>query len=221
MGLGGHAGTAGATGLTGILLTWFGAALNGPDVLDASQIQLPVAVIDRRDLALVTEWTSESLDATGEAPFPNECNYFNFTSARDDTFCDSFTIGRVQQSTIKLALERALRCAVASETDCLLSFEFGFGLPGVFLEDHSNPAGVKAVLAPRLLPLESEQTHVRVSVPDDSYNTKTVIFNETVSVEFMNEQKRVVTDTFSGSSAFCIQLLRVSYTNACWEKLDG
>jgi hypothetical protein len=221
MGFAGTAGTAGATGLTGVLLTWFGASFNSPDVLDASQINLPVAVVDRRDLALVKEWTSETLDVSGEAPFPHECAYFNFTSANDDTFCDSFTIGRVQPSTINVALERALRCAAASETDCVLSFEIGFGLPAVFLEDHSSDAGVKALLAPRLLPLPSEQVYVRVAVPDDRYNTKTVIFNETINVEFMDERKRVLTGELSGSQAFCVQLLRVSYDNACWAKLDG
>lgn len=204
-----------------MLLTWFGASVNSPDVLDATRMELPVAAIDRRDLVLLKEWTSETLDSTGETPFPNECNFFNFTNANDDAFCDSFTIGRVQPSTIQIALDRALRCAVAARTDCVLSFEIGFGLPALFVEDHASETGMRAVLAPRLLPLASERTHVRVNVPDDSYTTKTLIFNETVLVEFMNDRKRVLTEEFSSSRAYCVQLLRAGYSDACWDKLDG
>jgi hypothetical protein len=217
----GVAGTAGATGFTGVLLTWFGASFTSTDVLDVTKITLPVAVIDRNELALMKEWVSESLDTSDGKPLPGECFYFNFTTANDATFCDSFTIGRIQPSTINHAVERALRCAAASQTDCVLSFEIGFGLPAAFVEDHSNPAGIKAILAPRLLPHPSEQTHVRVAVPTDSYDTRTVLFNTSISVEFMDEWKRLVTREFTGNDAFCVQLLRVAYNNECWQKLDG
>ena len=42
-----------------------------------------------------------------------------------------------------------------------------------------------------------------------------------VEVEFMDAAKRLQTETLEGDEAFCVQLLRASYEQLCWDKLDG
>ena len=125
------------------------------------------------------------------------------------------------------AMRRAHRCAGQWGAACVLSPEVGFSVPAAFLYDHQQ-ARMRMIVAPKLVALDSEeqarasQVYVRVSPPDGDgiLGTRTVTFNDTVVVEFLNDEKQLVREKLTGDNAFCVQLLRRSFDASCWHALD-
>ena len=82
---------------------------------------------------------------------------------------------------------------------------------------------MRMLIAPKLLPSESAQVHVRVSPPDSDgiTQTRTLVLNETVRVEYLDgETKSLGSEHLSANEAFCVQLLRQAFEPACWAALD-
>jgi hypothetical protein len=95
-------------------------------------------------------------------------------------------------------------------------------MPAAFLYDYST-SSMRMLIAPKLLPLEAEQTHVRVSPPDSDgiTQTRTLILNQTVAVEYLDGQtKQLHQRRLEADEAFCVQLLRLAFESACWQALD-
>lgn len=116
-----------------------------------------------------------------------------------------------------------MACAAAFGAECVLSPEIGLAIPAAFL--HTNDARMTMLLGPRLLPLEGEpeKKHVRVAPPngDGLTDTKTFVFNSTIRVEYLDGASRSMqTKELKGPEAYCVQLLRLAFEPACWEKLD-
>ena len=150
-----------------------------------------------------------------------ECAFWNMSVVYESSLCSHFAIGR-SASTPARANQRALACAAAFGVECVLSPEIGLALPAAFLYSH-DAATMTMVLAPKLLPHASEQVHVRVAPPggDGLTDTKTLHFNRTVRVEYLEGASRQLRkETLSDDSAFCVQLLRLSFEPECWQKLD-
>ena len=170
------------------------------------------------DDALLKPWTSEAYDAPADAA--PECEFWDMNIQYDANLCNHFTIGR-SSSMPQRALQRALQCAAAFETECILSAEVGLAVPAAFVFGERGQA--QTVLGPRLLPVESDQQHVRLVPPngDGVTDTTTVVFNNTVHVEFLDgETKLLHSRVFSGQEAYCVQLLRLAFDPLCWEQLD-
>jgi len=172
---------------------------------------------------VLTEWISEDFSSNSDTPLDGECNFFNFTTMVTSAFCAPFTISRMGSAILRTASERALRCVAKHDVECVLSTEIGLAVPALFLADHESAAGVRTLLAPRMLAHEpSGAEYVRVCNPSGGITDSiTVQFNASVRVEFLDSQKQVKTEILTGKDAFCVQLLRVAFEDACWAELDG
>ena len=178
----------------------------------------PPVVYVNKDNALFDPWPSEAL--TGSS-LPPECTFYNQSVVFSSELCSLFVVNRVA-ALYNAASTRAMRCAAAFGVECVLSPEIGLAMPAAFLYDHAT-ASMKMLVAPKLLPHESAQTHVRVSPPDGDgiTSTRTVVFNETVMVEYLDGQtKSLRTGPLALEEAFCVQLLRHAFEPACWTALD-
>jgi hypothetical protein len=172
------------------------------------------------DDSLLAHWPSE--DYSSDAP--PECNYFNFSVVYTSELCSHFVVAR-SSSTPYQAFDRATKCAAFHKSECVLSPEIGLATPAAFLVP---PTGnIKMVLAPRILPTPTStvvtEKHVRVHQPSTALLgvTRTVRFNSTILVEYIDGQTRVVRkDTLYGSDAYCVQLLRIAFVQDCWKALD-
>jgi hypothetical protein len=214
-----NARTFGLSGISGLVLTWLGINLNEKQIQPLSEVDLPVNAVLNNEI--LTPWTSEDVFVQGDGtPYPDECKFYNLTLKQDATYCESFTIARTLTSTILTATERAVRCGADKGIECLLSHEIGLALPAAFLADVTSATGMRAIVAPRLISKQDEDTHVRVSTPENGA-TMTVLMTQAIEVEFMDEKKHLSIETFEGEHAFCVQLLRASYESQCWKKLDG
>ena len=62
------------------------------------------------------------------------------------------------------------------------------------------------------------------ATPPDSdgiTQTRTLLFNETVAVEYLDGQtKSLHSGTLVKEDAFCVQMLRRAFEPACWKALD-
>ena len=185
------------------------------------EANLPVIKINDDD-SLLSHWPSEDYGSPFDAE--PECRFWNMSVQYDAGLCNHFTIGRTASTPAK-ARERALACAGAHGTECLLSPEIGLALPAAFLYA-STGEGVgtmRMVLGPRLLALASDQQHVRVAPPggDGMTDTRTFLFNRTVRVEYLDGATRsMVTTELHGEMAYCVQLLRAAFEDRCWLQLD-
>ena len=95
-------------------------------------------------------------------------------------------------------------------------------MPAAFLHDYGSST-TRMLIAPKMLPSESEQTRVRVSPPDSDgiTRTRTVVFNKTLTVEYLDGQtKQLHQERLEREAAFCVQLLRLAFEPACWHALD-
>jgi hypothetical protein len=214
------------TGAGGVLLTTlFGATMLQDTPTHIEDLKLPVVPVNI-DSALISEWLSESIESYSDEPLEGECGFFNFSKSHTSEFCDTFTISRMQSGTIAAATSRALKCAARAGTECVLSSEIGLAVPAAFLARQDSADGIKVLIAPRRVPRQkgdppASQKHVRVSVPTDTFGSRTVVFNDTVRAEYLTTDKRVKSDVFTGDEAFCVSLLRVAFEKECWDKLDG
>ena len=178
---------------------------------------------------VLTKWESEESDAYSLEPFADECQFFNFTKAYKSEFCEPFAITRVQTSITNAAISRSVRCSAAYDLECILSSEIGFAVPAAFVPDHTSSSGMRELIAPKIIEEwsgESKETHdtekfIRIHVPSDNFNTRTVRMNNTAVVEYMTKDKRMVRETLSNTDVFCVNLLRVAFSPSCWQTLDG
>ena len=213
---------AAGSGLTGLV-----ALLGGSTFLLSTPQQqladLPVVKVNDDD-SLIAYWPSEDMGADDDAP--PECAWWHMNQTYDPSLCSHFTIGRLSTTPAR-ALARAQACAAVVGAECVLSPEVGLGVPAAFLNDHTS--GVMAmVLAPRFLPLEGGRSaapqHVRVAPPngDGLIGTRTFVFNRTIHVEFFDGvSKKMHLREFEGADAYCVQMLRASFAQECWDKLEA
>ena len=121
-----------------------------------------------------------------------------------------------------VAAARAMRCTAAFGSECVLSPEIGLAMPAAFLHDYAS-SSMRMLIAPKMLPSESEQTRVRVSPPDSDgiTRTRTIVFNKTLTVEYLDGQtKQLHQERLEEEEAFCVQLLRLAFEPSCWHALD-
>lgn len=186
---------------------------------------LPVVKINDDD-SLLSHWPSEDYRASDTTP---ECRFWNFSVQYDSSLCNHFTIGR-SSSTPTRAHDRAMACAAAYGTECILSPEIGLAIPAAFLHEQNGArVRMQMLLGPRLLPWDVTSgdqpsiQHVRVAPPDGDgmTDTKTFLFNRSVRVEFLDGATRSMhTKELHGADAYCVQLLRAAFVADCWTKLD-
>ncbi len=187
--------------------------------------QPPQTVYVNENNALLSVWPSEVVGSS----LPPECSFYNSSVRFDATLCSHFTISRAAAAPAQ-ALRRALRCAGAYGTECVLSPEVGLALPAVFLYAHATQS-MRMLVAPKLVPLtererngtDAEPLHVRVAAPDGDglLSTRTERFNATIAVEYLDGERRTLErEVLIGDDAFCVQTLRTAFEPACWRALD-
>ena len=167
---------------------------------------------------LFAAWPSESMTGTVLEP---ECAFYNQSVVFSSELCSLFVVNRVA-ALYQRAAQRALSCAAAYGGECVLSPEIGLAMPAAFLYDHAT-ASMRMLVAPKLLQLDAEPVHVRVSPPDGDgiTSTRTLVFNRSVDVEYLDgKTKNLARETMEGNDAFCVQLLRHAFEPACWGALD-
>ena len=208
------------TGLGGILLTGLLSGLFGPDKpIDGSTLDLPSSAVNL-DNSILSLWKSEQ--EYDEIPLESECQFFNFSSQYTDELCDPFAISRIPTSSLRTASGRALKCAAKAKTDCVLSAEIGFSAPAAFIVAPELDAGVRAIIAPRIIGFTKQSIENRVNVIDlNKLTAKTVLMQNEITIEYLTDSKTVETDTFYGPDAFCVAFLRLAFIQPCWHKLDG
>ena len=168
---------------------------------------------------LLADWKSES--TIGGSVSEPECNFYDDSVVFSADLCSHLAISRSSSTPLR-ASTRAMACGALFGAECILSPEVGFALPAAFLYSHQDST-MNTIVAPKLLQHDSEIVHVRVAPPsgDGLLDTFTTQFNSTISVEYMDGvSKQLITAIFKDDDAFCIQLLRRSYEELCWEKLD-
>lgn len=166
-----------------------------------------------RDASFLSEW---NVDETGLPP----CSFYNATFQFKGALCSHFAIARMNTAIQQQALERAMECAVHFDTDCILSTEIGLSVPAAFVYDEVT--GLQMVVAPKLELIESVQANVDLHLPNNGDKTGVSIrLNKTIKAHFLQGGSRELkTELFEGSSAYCIQLLRLSLSSDCWEQID-
>ena len=177
----------------------------------------PVVQVNEHN-SFMSAWPSESLAGSS---LPPECAFWNGSVVFSDDMCSLFVVNRAA-AAYQTASARAMRCAAAYGTECVLSPEIGLAMPAAFLYEHAT-SSMRMLVAPKLLARESEQVHVRVSPPDSDgiTQTRTLVLNETVRVEYLDGQtKGLGAETLTREEAFCVQLLRLAFEPACWAALD-
>tara|TARA_B110000046_G_scaffold69376_1_gene77420 strand:+ start:1603 stop:2181 length:579 start_codon:yes stop_codon:yes gene_type:complete len=174
---------------------------------------LPFVSQVNMDDELMEDW---DMDTNADAA--PECRFVDGTKVFESKLCSHFVLSR-SVSTPARAFSRALACASLFKTGCVLSPEVGLAVPAAFI---LRPDEVLMVVAPLLIPTRSNQTVVvRVHEPSRKFASRTVRFNTSVKVSYMNGQtRRQDTSEFFGSEAHCISLLRASFSPACWKALD-
>ena len=173
----------------------------------------PIRTVRFDDESLLAPWASEELGAEeGAAP---ECRFYNGSVEYESSLCSHFVIGR-SAATPGQAFVRAKRCAAHFDSSCVLSAEIGVAIPAAFLV---TGADVKMVLAPRVV-RASDERRVRAHDPSSVFASRTYRFNRSLTVEHLDGASRsIVTEEYTGSDAYCLQLLRRSYASACWRAL--
>ena len=179
----------------------------------------PKPVVDVNEgSSFMSAWPSEAVVGSS---LPPECNFWNQSVVFSSEMCSLFVVNRAA-AAYHSASTRALRCAASYGVECVLSPEIGLAMPAAFLHDYAT-SSMRMLIAPKLLPLEANQTHVRVSPPDSDgvTRTRTLVLNESVWVEFLDgESKSLGSEGLSGDAAFCVQLLRQAFEPSCWAALD-
>ena len=217
--------TVGAGGV--LLTTLMGSGMVGDFSSQAGAgLQLEERFLDS---GVLLPWDSEAFGSESQEPLSDECSFFNFTTSYNSEFCEPFAVTRIQSSVTNAALSRATRCAAKHDLECVLSSEVGFAVPAAFVADHKSESGMRELMAPKIIgqwtgELESSHTaesFVRIYIPGDSFLSRTVRMNDTLLVEYMTKDRRMKQETIGPPDSFCVSLLRVAFSNACWETLDG
>lgn len=170
------------------------------------------------DGAVFNRWALDdfSMWDTGETPAA-ECTWNNGSVIYKSDFCSHFSLARLASTTASKAIERASKCSVAFESECILSPEIGLGIPAAFVpsEDGTNMA---MLVAPRIIEA-TDSRHVKVDNPGGK--ARVLKLNYTVRVEYLPGGSRTpVLADLHGPDAWCVQLLRKSFVPDCWAELD-
>jgi hypothetical protein len=166
-----------------------------------------------RDGSFLSDW-----DWDDKVP---PCSFFNGSYEYTGGLCSHFALARMSSATQIESTDRALACAAHFQTDCILSPEVGLSIPAAFIYDQF--AGLKMVIAPKILLLtEHNSTVKRIGFQNpDSRTSITMHFNDTINVQYLRGGTRVMeSETMSGSSAYCVQLLRRAFDGQCWREID-
>ena len=177
----------------------------------------PVVHVNEQS-GLMSAWPSEAIGSNG---LPPECAFWNQSVVFSSEMCSLFVVNRAA-AAYQSARARAMRCMAAYPTECMLSPEIGLAMPAAFLYDYEQNS-VRMLIAPKLVPHESTQEHVRVSPPDSDgiTQTRTLVLNDTVRVEYLDGQsKGLGSGLLTQGEAYCVQLLRLAFEPACWAALD-
>lgn len=203
----------GAVGGLGGLVSLLVGSLNLVEFDDS-----PIRTVRFEDDTLLAPWRSEDGDGDEGWAAP-ECTFYNGSVAYESTLCTHFVITRSAAAPSQ-AFSRAKLCAHVFDSSCVLSAEIGLAVPAAFLVHGSE---VMMVMAPKLLPATGGpfERRVRVHDPQHTLSSRTYTFNRTVVAEYMDgSSKSIQRKTFEGGDAYCLQLLRRSFTRACWDALD-
>lgn len=203
---------AGAIFTVAATSSWFGA---GPP--DAP----PPVVPATQNGAVFDHWAMDDDSVfTDSAPSKPNCSFWNHSVVYSSELCSHFSISRISSGITTRAVDRAVKCAAWHETDCILSPEIGVSIPAAFIYDPAH-AGLRMVVAPRLIEMDSEIKTIRVADQSGSNGGFTMQFNQSVRAEYLPGGSRTpVTEVFSESDAYCLQLLRSAFDEDCWRALD-
>ena len=147
-----------------------------------------------------------------------KCSFYDGTEQYDDSLCNHFSISRLYRSNHDEAVRRAGVCAAEAEVECVLSTEIGMGFPAAFV---FNDGAMRAIVAPQLLPHESENATFQVYDPYTKRYTGAYVFDRSIKAEFLDGQDRhPTTEILNGTSAYCVLLLRQAFTPKCWAALE-
>jgi hypothetical protein len=181
----------------------------------------PPVVPATRGGAIFDHWAmdDESIFSENIVVEPN-CSFWNSSVVYTSELCSHFSLSRIATGMTSRAVDRAVKCAAWHETDCVISPEVGVSIPAAFVYDPEH-SGLRMVVAPRLIQMDSEVKTIRVA--DQTGNTNGFMreFNQTVKAEYLPGGSRTpVTEVFNGTDAYCIQMLRAAFDEDCWKALD-
>ena len=150
------------------------------------------------------------------------CEFYNASFQYTGALCSHFAMSRMSQATQVDALNRALSCAAHHQTDCILSPEVGLSVPAAFVYDPEE--GLKMIIAPKLLQLPDEYASddklIEFRDPNEKRHAQ-MHMESMVNVEYLRGgTRRMTTEIFNGTSAYCIQLLRLAFDSTCWAEIE-
>lgn len=146
------------------------------------------------------------------------CTYFDGTEVYDESLCNHFSISRLYRQNHAEAVRRASVCAAEAEVECILSTEIGLGFPAAFVFEDG---AMRAIVAPQLLPHESENATLQTYDPYTQRYGGTYIFDREIKAEFLqNDERHPTTELLNGTAAYCVSLLRLAFTPECWAALE-
>ena len=81
---------------------------------------------------------------------------------------------------------------------------------------------MRFVAAPRIVRAsDARDVHVAAPVDTDAAGRTTLSFYNNITIEYLGaDAKAPRTETFTGAAAYCVQLLRHAFDEACWTALD-
>ena len=92
------------------------------------------------------------------------------------------------------------------------------GFPAAFV---FNDGQMRAIVAPQLLPQESENATFQVYDPYTQRYTGSYVFDREIKAEFLqNDDRHPTTEILNGTAAYCVSLLRLAFTKDCWSALE-
>ena len=163
-----------------------------------------------------------SIFAEGTVVEPN-CSWWNGSVVYTSDLCSHFSLSRMASKNAERAIDRANRCAAFYEIECVISPEIGVSIPAAFVYDKKEGTTMRMIVAPRIIDTDMEEDlrNIRIQDPEEMTNGRVTQFNHTITVEYLPGGSRApVTETLTGSEAYCVQLLRAAFVEDCWRQLD-
>lgn len=162
------------------------------------------------DGSFMSEWKSTDVP---------QCEFWNSSVVFTGGLCSHFALARMAVSVHTAAHDRALQCASHFETDCILSPEIGLSVPAAFVYDLNE--GLKMLIAPKIISRCAETQQVLFQHPRLDTKGVPVQLHPHITVEYYDAATRkVFTDNFAGTNAYCVQMLRAAFEDACWANID-
>lgn len=171
---------------------------------------------------LLSYWPSED-DPYAHDATP-ECVFYNSSIRYTSQLCSHFVLSRSSSSPVQ-SFDRARKCASYFETSCVLSPEIGLSIPAAFYTAPDEKEGMRMIIGPRILNLPDSVNAttrlVRVKTPGSTFGSRTVEFNHSTMVEYLDGATRSSKQRLlQGDEAYCVQLLRMAFVQKCWLGLD-